>query len=276
MIVVQLGDEEVRLEPEEWQRWIEDGRIPPEAWVRLPGQDWARARTIPGYSTGIAPALARPSPGPSLREVLFPRRGVSATEILLLVNLVTSAVAIAILGRAYPATLLDWTTRWWSAVSEQHAYWWWIPTIFMHADGRHLSNNMVALLVSAGAVEFLAGRLWTFLLYFITGLTGMAVSFMGHGGPPLSIGASGAVYGLAGAAIVLVIRHRPTFSYRQRWKAWRVYVPLFIALVLPSLLMADYWGHAGGLISGILIGFVVPPHPRVMELGGTDAFAQAY
>jgi membrane associated rhomboid family serine protease len=275
MIVVQLGDEEIHLEPEEWQRWIEDGRIPPEAWVRFPGQDWTRARTIPGYSTGVAPALARPSRGPSLRDVLFPRRGVSATEFFLLVNLATFAVLLVVLGRAYSPTIFDWTTRWWSAVSERHAFLWWIPTLFLHADGRHLANNMVALLVSAGAVEFLAGRLWTYLLYFITGVTGMVVSYMGHGGPPLSIGASGAIYGLAGAAIVLVVRHRHGFTYRQRWKAWRVYVPLFFALALPSLLQADYWGHAGGLISGILIGFVVPPHARVLELGGSDAFAEA-
>jgi len=274
MIVVQLGEEEIHLEPEEWQRWIEDGRIPPEAWVRFPGQDWTRARTIPGYSSGIAPALARPSRGPSLREVLFPRRGISATEFLLLANIVTFAVLLVVLGSGYSPAILDHTTRWWSAISERHAFWWWIPTIFLHADIRHLANNMVALLVSAGAVEFLAGRLWTYLLYFITGLTGMVVSYMGHGGPPISIGASGAVYGLAGAAIVIVVRHRHGFTYRQRWKAWRVYVPLFFALVLPSLLQADYWGHAGGLISGVLIGFVVPPHPRILELGGSDAFAE--
>ena len=275
MIVVRMGGEEIRLEPEEWRRWIEDGRIPPEAWVLFPGQEWARAHTIPGYASGVAPAHVSQSRGPSLRDILFPRRSVSATEILLFINLFTAGVTLILLGRAYGPTLLDWTTHWWSAVSEKHAFWWWIPTVFLHADGRHLANNMLALLVSAGAVEFLAGRMWTYLLYMVTGLTGMAVSYLGHGGPPLSIGASGAIYGLAGAAIVLVVRHRRAFTYRQRWKAWRVYVPLFFALVLPSLLQADYWGHGGGLLSGILIGFVVPPHERILNLGGLDAFADA-
>jgi membrane associated rhomboid family serine protease len=273
MIVVRVGTEEIRLEPEEWRRWVEDGRIPPDAWVLFPGEHWARARSIPAYLAGVP--VARPGRRtPSVREVLFPRRGLSATEILLLVNIATTAFLIVLLGRAYSPTVYDWTTRWWSAVSVKHAFWWWIPTIFMHADGRHLFNNMVALLVSAGAVEFLAGRRWTYLLYMITGVTGMVVSFIGHGGPPLSIGASGAVYGLAGAAIVLVVRHRRAFTYRQRWKAWRVYVPLFLALALPSVLQADYWGHGGGLLSGILIGFVVPPHRRILEIGASDPFEE--
>ena len=188
-------------------------------------------------------------------------------------NLLTAAVLVAALGAGYYPTVREWTTDWWYALGGRGELWWWLPTIFLHAGAEHLGYNMVALLVTAGAVEFLAGRVWTYLLYLFTGIAGMAFSYWGHHHPPLSIGASGAIYGLAGAAIAIVLRRRPLFSYRQRWKSWRVYLPLFLVLALPSLLRADYWGHAGGLVSGLLLGPFVPPHPRLSLLGSEEASA---
>jgi len=267
MITLRMDGEEVHLEPEEWRRWVEDGRIPPQAWVLLPGGTWMRAASLPDYRA-LAPAPPSPPAGPlaSLREVLFPRRGLSATETLILANLVSAGVLIFLLRAAYLPTIRTWTTGWWYAVGADRAYWWWIPTLFLHAGARHLIYNMIALVITAGAVEFLAGRFWTYAVYLVGGTVGMVVSYAGHGNPPLSIGASGAIYGLAGAAVVLLLRRRRLFTYRQRWKTWRVYVPLFLVLALPSLLQADYWGHSGGLLGGLLLGLFVPPHRRVREL----------
>lgn len=266
MIGIRLEGEEIWLEPREWEVWVEDGRIPPDALVLVPGRGWIEASRLDIYRR-TAPEGARfpEPPAPSLREILFPRRGLSATEGLILLNLLVSMVLIVALGSRYTLTVRDWTTEWWYAVAGHRAYFYWLFTIFMHAGPEHLGGNMISLLAGAGAVEFVAGKRWTVVVYVLTGVVGMVVSYWGHSGPPLSIGASGAVFGLLGAVVAFLIRRHRAFSLRQRWKSRRIYLPLFVALYLPSLLNADYFGHVGGLVAGLLLGFFLPPHRRLRE-----------
>lgn len=132
---------------------------------------------------------------------------------------------------------------------------------------------MVALLAGAAAVEFLMGGRWTFAVYLLTGLAGAWSSFEGHGQPPLSVGASGAIFGLLGSTLTFIIRRRKIFQYAQRWKVWRVYVPLFVLLFLPALANADAHAHLGGFALGLLLGSIIPPHPRVPRLAAVDPLA---
>jgi membrane associated rhomboid family serine protease len=275
MIGVRFDGDEIWLEAEEWERWVQDGRIPPQAWILVEGRGWVRASDLQVYRSAMRRSRPpRPPEPPKLRHVLFPRRGFSATEFLILGNVLVTVVLLFLLGSSYLAEVRSWTADWWRAVREDHAYGWWFVTIFMHAGPDHLGRNMVSLLAAAGAVEFLMGRRWALGAYVLTGVAGMAVSYWGHEGPPLSIGASGAVFGLAGCTVAFIARRYGTFTYRQRWKARRVYVPLFILLFIPSLLHADYWGHTGGLAAGLILGLLLPPHPRIRELAEVDAMGE--
>lgn len=277
MIGIRMDGDTIWLEPEEWERWIQDGRIPPHALVQAEnGQPWVRAAELESYRSAVRRAAAVPVPsGPGLRQVLFPRRGLSATETLILVNVAVTVALLFALGARYLTVVRSWTgDRWWD-VKVAHAYWWWLATIFMHAGPQHLWGNMVSLLGSAGAVEFLMGRRWVYGVYVLTGVAGMAVSYLGHSGPPLSIGASGAVFGLVGCTATFILRRYRMFTYRQRWKARRVYLPLFIVLFLPSLLQADYFGHTGGLAAGLILGVLIPPHPRLRDLSERDSLIEA-
>jgi rhomboid protease GluP len=208
-----------------------------------------------------------------LRDVLFPKRGVSATEILLFLNLAVAAALLARWGGSYMLDLGAWALRSWNAVHDSGAYVWWLPTLFMHAGPEHLARNMIALLAGAGAVEFLMGGTWTIALYLLTGLAGAWASYAWHQHPPLSVGASGAIFGLLGATLTFIIRRRSAFVYAQRWKIWRVYVPLFILLFLPALANADASAHIGGFASGLVLGLWIPPHPRVRILAAVDPLA---
>ncbi len=209
----------------------------------------------------------------SLGDILFPRRGLSATEALILLNVGVAAALLALWGRAYPLELHAWSVNAWHAVRSDHAYGWWAASLFIHADAGHLSRNMVALLAGAGAVEFLMGGGWAVAVYLLTGLAGAWASFAGHGQPPLSVGASGAIFGLVGTTLTFIIRRRTLFLYAQRWKVWRVYVPLFALLFLPALGNADVHAHVGGFVLGLLLGLIIPPHPRVTQLAAVDPLA---
>ena len=209
-----------------------------------------------------------------VREVLFPKRGLSATEFLVAANLAVFAVLLIAWGDDYGANLRTSAAGWWSAVRSDHAYAWWFPTIFLHAGPGHLARNMIALVAASGAVEFLMGGRWALAAYLATGLGAAWVSYVGHGAPPLSVGASGAILGLFGCTVTFVIRRRREFNTAQRWKVWRVYVPLFVLLFLPVIANADVHAHAGGFACGLLLGLWLPPHPRVRELAAVDPLAE--
>ena len=267
MIGVRIDQEEIWLEPEEWVRWIQDGRIPARARVLVDGT-WTPVAGLEAYRRHLRTEAAAPptEPPPGLRAVLFPSRGLSATEVLLLANLLVAGVLVLRWGDDYLRHLRQWTGAGWYAVRDHHAYWRWLATIFMHAGPEHLGRNMVSLLAGVGAVEFLTGRAWTYAVYLLTGVAGMAISYWGHPGPPISVGASGAIFGLLGATVAFLIRRQREFTFRQRWKARRIYVPLFVALFLPSLLHADYFAHSGGFLTGLVLGAFIPPHRRIREL----------
>jgi membrane associated rhomboid family serine protease len=191
--------------------------------------------------------------------------------LLLAVNLTVAAALLLWFGRDYGVTLRHWAVGWWGAVHADRAYGWWLPTIFLHAGPGHLARNMIALLVAAGGAEFLVGGRWTLAAYLVTGLCAAWVSYVGHGAPPLSIGASGAILGLLGCTVSFIIRRHRMFNYAQRWKVWRVYIPLSVFLLLPVLVNADVHAHAGGFACGLVLGLWLPPHARIRKLAAVDS-----
>jgi len=270
VVTIRIQGQESRLGDEEWEIRLRDGRIPPETLV-LEGSGWVRADSMEVYRR-LAPRSAetRPAPALSLREVLIPRHGVSSTEFLIAVNLIVAAILFTTWDGEYLSTLHGLAVGWWQDVRDGHAYGWWIPTLFLHAGPGHLARNMIALLAASGAVEFLAGGRWTIAAYLLTGLGASWASYAGHNAPPLSVGASGAIFGLLGCAVSFIIRRRGTFNYAQRWKVWRVYVPLFVLLFLPAIANADVHAHAGGFATGLFLGVWLPPHPRISMLAEVD------
>ena len=208
-----------------------------------------------------------------VRDVLFPKRALSATEFLIGLNLAVALVLVLVWKGDYQASLRSWAETGWAAVRDDRAFWWWLPTIFLHAGPGHLARNMIALLAASGAVEFVAGGRWSLAVYVITGLGAAAVSYLGHNAPPLSVGASGAIMGLFGCIVTFVIRRRREFNYAQQWKVWRVYVPLFVLFLLPIIANADVHAHAGGFACGLVLGLWLPPHLRVRALAAVDPLA---
>jgi membrane associated rhomboid family serine protease len=269
--IVRIQGQQIELRDEEWEIWLRQGRIPLHALVQSEDGRWVRADSLETY-WALAPRSSVRSTAPviGLRDVLFPKGGFSATELLLAINILVFGALVAAWRADYTQTLWDTMAAWWRDVRGGHAYGWWLPTIFMHADPGHLGRNMIALLAASGAVEFLSGRRWAVAAYVITGLGAAWVSYAGRGAPPLSVGASGAIFGLLGCALSFIIRRRRMFNYAQQWKVWRVYVPLFILLFLPAIANADVRAHAGGFAFGIALGLWLPPHARIVALAAVD------
>ncbi len=131
-------------------------------------------------------------------------------------------------------------------------------SMFLHDNTSHLFNNMIILFFLGSMLEKQIGHIWFAVIYFLAGiggnLTSLYVKVMTES-DAYSIGASGAVYGLDGLLLAMVL-----FSKRFRDMVQPERVVLIILLSLYDGFTTkniDNAAHVGGLIVGFVLGIVV-------------------
>jgi rhomboid protease GluP len=139
----------------------------------------------------------------------------------------------------------------------QGEVWRLISATFLHSNFDHLLGNLLILFVLGMACEHGFGRPQFVLLYVASGILGSSCSLLGGG---VSVGASGAIFGLAGALIVLFWRHRGLLHLRDRrigvvLAVWAGY-QFLLGLLNPSV---NNLAHLGGLLGGAALGSVLRP-----------------
>jgi membrane associated rhomboid family serine protease len=124
-------------------------------------------------------------------------------------------------------------------------YWRLLTAAFMHYGPIHLGMNMLALWWLGGPLEERMGRGRYILLYLAAGLAGSAGAILVT--PcSLTLGASGAIFGIAGAAIVL---ERQGIFVHGGSIIGLVVLNFIITLTFPGISLG---GHLGGFAGGIL------------------------
>ena len=141
-------------------------------------------------------------------------------------------------------------------------YWRLLTAPWLHGGAEHLIGNGIALYILGMVCEAAFGRAQFVVLYVLSGLTGSLVSLAMTPGP--SVGASGAIFGLQGAAIVLLRRERERLLVRDRrvgfvLLVWAIYT-IAGGLTDPFI---DNGAHIGGALGGALIAARL--HPVVLS-----------
>jgi membrane associated rhomboid family serine protease len=141
----------------------------------------------------------------------------------------------------------------------QGQYWRFIMPIFLHANALHIGLNMFNLVVLGVFLERLYGHLRFLLIYLLTGVIGVIASFY-FAPQEISVGASGAIFGLVGAYSIFVLVHRRAFPYggipALLWLLIIVTLNLSIGFFVSNV---DNYAHLGGLLSGCLLGWGFTP-----------------
>jgi membrane associated rhomboid family serine protease len=132
-------------------------------------------------------------------------------------------------------------------------YWRLVTAVFLHAGVLHLAVNMWALLQLGSFCEILYGRKRFLILFICSGAMGTYASYLLSPAP--GVGASGAIFGLLGAAFVYSLKYRSELPQGMADQMRRSLTPvLLINLAITfALPIVDKWAHLGGLISGALI-----------------------
>jgi len=141
-------------------------------------------------------------------------------------------------------------------------YWRLLTAPWLHGGTEHLVGNGIALYILGMVCETAFGRAQLVVLYVLSGLAGSLVSVLVSAGP--SLGASGAIFGLQGAAIVLLRRERERLLVRDRRVGfvlliWAIY-SIASGLTDPFI---DNGAHIGGALGGALIATRL--HPVVLS-----------
>jgi rhomboid protease GluP len=145
--------------------------------------------------------------------------------------------------------------------------WRLLTAPLLHGGVEHLVGNAIALYILGMVCEHAFGRGQFVVLYAASGLAGSVVSLLTSGGP--SVGASGAIFGLQGAAIVLFRAQRDRLLLRDRRVG--LVLLLWALFTIAGGLMDPYidnGAHIGGALGGALVARGL--HPVVLSPLGAE------
>jgi rhomboid protease GluP len=147
------------------------------------------------------------------------------------------------------------------AVLVQDGQWWRLLTAtFVHGSVKHLFFNMVVLYALGAHVERFFGTRSFLLIYFGAGLLGSALSLHFAAHSAVSVGASGAVFGVGGALLVAVLRYRhqlPQTIHKKLFSDAAIMIGYSLVQGFLST-RVDNAAHVGGLVGGALLAWCLP------------------
>ena len=217
-----------------------------------------------------------PDPSPRPRHALE-RDEPYATYALILINLAvfvvsgfrggvgdTSGEVLFDMGSLYSPAV--WDGQWWRLLS----------SMFLHGGLIHIGFNMFVLYQIGPELERLYGTPRFLLVYFGAGWMGSLASLIWSGN---SVGASGAIFGLAGAFLAMSLHNRNV--YRAYGSQMLGFVAINLMIGFSGMFGIDNYGHMGGLLGGFILGNVVANRlpefrPSAARLAATVAVLVAF
>jgi membrane associated rhomboid family serine protease len=134
--------------------------------------------------------------------------------------------------------------------------WRLITSAFVHQQIWHLAVNMFTLWILGPPLERLLGRVRFTALYLVSALCGSAVAYAFTDPRVGVVGASGALFGLFGATVILSRKMKADMSWFLGTLAINVVINVLFARFL------SWQGHLGGFIGGLLLGAALAYVPR--------------
>ncbi len=190
-------------------------------------------------------------------SLLIPKEKFFVTPILIDLN-IAIYLAMVLAGLGILTFTADDLLKWGGDCRPltAHGEWWrLISSMFLHGGIMHLVGNMFGLYFAGVLLEPLLGRVKYLFAYMVTGIASGCASIWWHVAT-VSIGASGAIFGMFGVLLALLLMG--VFPKESK-KGLLITTAIFIGYNLIFGLVGgiDNAAHLGGLISGIIVGFIL-------------------
>jgi rhomboid protease GluP len=196
------------------------------------------------------------------------------TSAIVVINLLVfagSAIQSLMTGRGSPLDfqsllLLGWGANY-GPLTLDHQFWRIFTCMFVHGGLIHVGANMWCFWDFGRIAERVYGR-WRFaVIYLLTGLASSIASLAIHP-TTVSVGASGAIFGVVGALVFPFYRKRvvlppPVMKAMMRSLVTFIVINLLIGSAIPVI---DNSAHVGGLLAGLALGAVITQ----LSMAGSD------
>jgi rhomboid protease GluP len=259
-IRAEQGEETIPLE--EFEARVRQGQIEPSTPVRFPvltGERWVDARDLEIFNRLYAPARIYFSRSFSLGRFPVVTSVTVILQILLFFGVAGSQWALSL------DPLIEAGAKAQPNILELGETWRILSANFLHRDVFHMLGNMFFLFNVGGAIEN-AYRVQDYVLILIGAALATTLLSTAMSSLP-SVGASGMVLGLFGAASVFGYKYSDILPQRYRRYFGGAVLPyalfvLYVGLVTKD---TDNWGHLGGLLGGMVVA--APLEPKLLHLG---------
>ena len=175
-----------------------------------------------------------------------------ATAVILTINI------FMYLWSAASTEILNWGALTWMHAFKQGELYRLVTSNFLHNGFDHLFNNMIVFVLIGSRLEPIFGRARYVALYMGAGLCGSIVSavyYINMGEMVASVGASGAIFGLIGAMLWILIKNR---GYQKEFYGGGVALMIAGSLYHGfSTMGVDNAAHIGGCIGGFLLAILL-------------------
>ncbi|HVS45479.1 MAG TPA: rhomboid family intramembrane serine protease [Verrucomicrobiae bacterium] len=146
------------------------------------------------------------------------------------------------------------------AITQNHEYWRLISTGFLHASLIHIAVNMFSLWILGRVIENIAGSVRMAVIYFVSLVVSSLACVYFQPQDTVSLGASGAIFGLFGAFFAIGFKHGKPGMDMIKANLGILVINLIFTFTFPGISKA---AHVGGLIAGFLLTYAIyfPPRP---------------
>ena len=154
-------------------------------------------------------------------------------------------------------------------IDQYHEWWSLISANWLHGSLMHIIFNMTALIQIAPLIIQEYGISRMFVIYTLGGTAGFYLSYLA--GVSVTIGASASICSLIGAALYFGKSRGGLFGqavYKQT-SGWIVSLAV-LGLLIPNI---NNWGHGGGVVAGIALGWLLGYNERKRENFGHGLMA---
>ncbi|NEZ47203.1 rhomboid family intramembrane serine protease [Clostridium niameyense] len=138
-------------------------------------------------------------------------------------------------------------------------YYRFITSMFLHGGLVHIGLNMYSLYCIGPLVESYFGKIKYLIIYFVSGMLASIFSYIFS--PAISIGASGAIFGVLGATLII--------AYKNKENIGKGFFKNIVSVIIANLVLGfsisniDNFAHIGGLIGGIIISYILNRNVKV-------------
>lgn len=203
-------------------------------------------------------------------QLLTPRPGYFLTPVIIYINTAVFLLFVLLTQQVwfFPAQPLAIYGGNFAPLTTDGQWWRLLTSVFMHGGLVHLVFNALVLANVGIMLEPLLGKAQLLLIYLVTGIVASLTSVMFNYGA-VSVGASGAIFGLYGFFLALLFSNLFRPDIRQAFlRGTLVFIGINLFLGF-TMSMIDNAAHIGGLVSGGVLGALWVPliRRRLLQQG---------